>query len=413
MPPQNTARIQFVIDNAVAKAQLVEFDNLMKGIVETVKRLGGALTPDQLKGLADNSTLTQLRALNSELLATERNARAAITQIRTLGQAPLGGSFNVGSRTGLVGDDLSARIARQLQQGGGAGAQSRAFANEAAAALSSAARFEQSTNIATRSLQARFNAAAQAVDGTKKKLDEATVSGKKLEGVSLLVTAAFTKLGIPGAEAISVLSRQFLEQGLTIKGLFESPTFRLGVSVAGAIAFGSALTHVLGTARQTAFELENIQRLSSFRTSVGQGGGSSQLEQDLRRLEQAKKDIEFFLGAGGTNTGRVSDILRETLGGGAGRDQITRLQSEIEFVQRQRQGLTGKLAGLIGFGPSSDDLKQLQLQLRQARGGIVAPEELIQRSREAAAEFNKIELFRRANGQDNVFSVNQTIKVSA
>jgi hypothetical protein len=111
-----------------------------------------------------------------------------------------------------------------------------------------------------------YDAAVAGLENVNKKTKEVTESTKKLGGASLLATSVFTKAGIPGAEALSVLINQFAVEGLKLKDLLDNFTFKIAAGVGVAAVTFQAMKAVFGSIRADA---ETILRLTESTAKAG------------------------------------------------------------------------------------------------------------------------------------------------
>jgi hypothetical protein len=216
-------------------------------------------------------------------------------------------------------------------------------------------------------LRSRFERSAQALTKVKEETDKATGSMRSLQGASLLTTSILTKAGVPGAEAISVIFRQFAEEGLTIDKLLTSKTFAFGVISALVIGSTQALKSVADDINASAQSLLKAQEQFSRVSRIGQQGGSAQAEADLRKLERAQRDVNFERERG--NAIRAAEIARTEIGGGASEQELGRLQNELRRLQQQKS-----FAPAIFGGPTADDIRKAQNELTAAIGGNSSPQ---------------------------------------
>ncbi len=272
------------------------------------------------------------------------------------------------------------------------------------------------------SLLGRFDRAAKAVSDTRKQTQGLEGDMKKLQGASLLTTSILTKLHIPGAEAISVIFRQFAEEGLTLKKLLDSPTFTFGIITAGVIGLAAAMRQGLGVLDEYANTLLRIEESAARVTLVGQRGGESQITSDLRTLEQAKKDFEFFIKRGDQD--RAQSILRQAIGGGADEEEFRRANNELEKLFNERKKLRKNIfddglvtiapplgiVNLIGkaytdiFSDIDEKIKAGQERVQKALGGQQSPELFNAKLKENTQIFNDFQQQSVNEGRkDNIF----------
>lgn len=385
--------------------------------------------------------LDQARLLRSEIETSSK----ALQNLKNLeripvpgrGQAPLGGQFNVRSRTGAAGDDFSDRIAA------GDTGQSRKFAEENAAALSGQARSTQDLSRANESLRGRFESAAAsgkkvtgvvkdmneqlkiteaalrqgAVIGTTeydkiaKSIGSAANQGRVFSGTTYVGTQLLRTFGVEGSRALEVVGRQFLDLGLTFKDLLASGIFRATAVFAGFIAVGEITQNITGKIRALNEQLLLTQRIAAQRNNIGLGLDPSQIDADLQKLEKLRKDV-LFLRSTGKST-QAERLEGETLGGRSSQSEINNLRIALSEAKRQSFTLFDLVKKAVEasilqpglFDTEFDkNVRAAQDRLTKALGGQLGPLEV--QSREAAARinFNLQELFKfRTGGGPNIF----------
>jgi hypothetical protein len=319
--------------------------------------LNGAFIEANKNLQATGTQLIKARQELEKLISTSDRLREKefVPQIPTRGQAPLAGGFNEAVRTRDEGTD---------------------------------------------SLLGRFNRAAEGMGKLKTQTDQAAFSMNKLQGVSLLTTSLLTRLGVPAAESISVLSNQFLEANLTLDRLLQSKTLGFAALTASVIASAQIIKGIVDDIRAGAELTLRTQQRAAAITFVGRQGGQSQVEQDLRKLEQAKKDIQFFLDRGDVR--RATEISRTEFGGGVSEQELQRLQVKLEETIRKQRSAVGRF--FLG-GTSEDDVRAAAEEFTKALGGQSGPNILDQKLQEARRTFSEMQLDLEGRGDEtNVFS---------
>jgi hypothetical protein len=246
-----------------------------------------------------------------------------------------------------------------------------------------------------------YDAAVAGLENVNKKTKEVTESTKKLGGASLLATSVFTKAGIPGAEALSVLINQFAVEGLKLKDLLDNFTFKIAAGVGVAAVTFQAMKAVFGSIRADAETILRLTESTAKVTFIGRQGGQSQNKTDLQTLEQAERDFTFFLDSAQSDAlSRAQEILRTTIGGGKSSEELQKLDRDIERIDRKRGNI---LKQFFFDATSNEDLSKAVEAKIAALGGQQSPELLAQKLKQAREEFGKFELAAKGRKEDNIF----------
>jgi hypothetical protein len=256
--------------------------------------------------------------------------------------------------------------------------------------------------------------------------DEATVSAQKFHGVTLIGSQILRQFGVEGARGIEVVGRQLIllaEEGKSVKEIFEvlnsSKLLGFTALAAGALGTIQVVKSIVNDIRETAEFTLRITEQANRVNFIGRQGGQSQVDSDLKKLEQAKKDFLFFIGQ--NNLQRAEEILRTQVGAGGGEEEIQRARAKADALYNRRGNFGGSLAatvltgglalfsestrrGISGEGASNEEIRQAYAEVAKLQGDFHSPELLDQKLKEVAKTYSDFQLSLYKSGdRTNIF----------
>lgn len=426
-PTQVTSVVALRDELIKVGGELRSEDQLTKALQAEFSKLGVALPTSLLKefGVAGRFELKQLLDQTRELTLQVDASSESLRKLGEvppskpgLGQAPLGGQFDVRSRSGLASDDFAASLAASRN------GQSRPFVEENVASLSSQTHKTQDLAVANESLRGRFEAASKgsaqfgnqlkitekalaagadigtsAYDKISRSIVGADKQGRVFSGTTYVGTQILRTFGVEGSRALEVVGRQFLDLGLTARDLFKSNIFKSTLAVAGGIAVGEITESITGAIRRISEFQRDVQENFVKTNRAGLTGSISEIKSDLGKLEDFQKSAQFFESQG--DFSRADALRRRATAGRSSEEEIAKLQQEFSKSGSRNVGFFENFFS-TGLAAQADIQKKFA-ELTKVQGGQASPEQVAKRIADAGAEVILFEKSLVGTGKKNIF----------